>query len=324
MLAGHDRGVLQSGELAVPRLSAVFDAEQFAFGPPGVFLAPAAEALQQDLLAKQPLQAARQLAVANVLQVGDRIHPIGVARMAGDEHQLSFGGARRAPVQIIGNFRGMSVLVHAKQADVQIVARVFEIVGIAAEERDGLLWSEHQADIGVALVAIQVIEPTVIKRNHVAAQAGGVERLLLDRVDRRPPRLVGFGRRHLRSHRGLDFRGHVFDALQHVQFGVERAELVGPRLGMKTAGEIIVFRAAQFLQCASADMVIREHESVGRDERAAAAVVEADRRALQMLQPGVGRIEAVPLAEHCPRRIGEQPHPLFGVGDRIFQSHRQC
>ena len=45
------------------------------------------------------------------------------------------------------------------------------------------LRGEDQPDVGVLLEAIEVVLPALVERDHVAAQAGLVERLLLDRGD---------------------------------------------------------------------------------------------------------------------------------------------
>ena len=54
---------------------------------------------------------------------------------------------------------GLSVFVDAEEADVEIVARILEVVRVAAVERDLLLGSEDQADVGVLLVAIKMYSP---------------------------------------------------------------------------------------------------------------------------------------------------------------------
>ena len=55
--------------------------------------------------------------------------------------------------RIVLELRRLAVLVGAEEADVEVVARVLEVVRIAAEEGDVELGGEHQADVGVFLVA---------------------------------------------------------------------------------------------------------------------------------------------------------------------------
>ena len=113
----------------------------------------------------------------------DRVEPIGVARMAGDEDQLILRGAVLAPLEVMLDLGRLAVLVDAEKADVEIVARIREVVRIAAVEGDLLLRSEHQANVRVMLETIEVILPALIERDDLAL-AGSVffPRLLLDLV----------------------------------------------------------------------------------------------------------------------------------------------
>ena len=95
-----------------------------------------------------------------------------VPGMAGDEDQLSVLGARLAPFQIMLDLGRFAVFVDAEEADVQIVARILEIVRIAAEKGDLLLRREDQPHVGVVFVRVEVIQPALVERDHVAPQAG--------------------------------------------------------------------------------------------------------------------------------------------------------
>ena len=91
-------------------------------------------------------------------------------------------GARLAPLQIVLELGRLAVLVDAEEADVEIVARILEVVRVAAEEGDVLLRREDQPHVGVLLVAVEMVLPALVERDHVAAQPGLVERFLFDRV----------------------------------------------------------------------------------------------------------------------------------------------
>ena len=78
---------------------------------------------------------------------------------------------------------GLSALVRAEQRDIEVVARVREVVGVASVERDRELGREDQADVGVLLVAIQVVPSAAIERDDVAALRGGRGAALLDTCD---------------------------------------------------------------------------------------------------------------------------------------------
>ncbi len=76
---------------------------------------------------------------------------------------------------------GLAILVGAEEANVEVVAGILEVVGIAAEEGDGELGAKTEPDIRVFLVRVEMILPALIERDDVAAQAGLVGRFLLDR-----------------------------------------------------------------------------------------------------------------------------------------------
>ncbi len=261
----------------------------------------------------------------------DRVQPVGVSRVAGHEDQFAVDGARGAPFQVMLDLGRLAVFVGPKEADIQIVARVFEIVGVAAEKRDLLFRREDEPHVGVFLITVQVISAAVIERNHVAAQPGGVERFFLDRVHHGPPRVFG----RLGSQAGLDRGchsiGHVPDADQDVQFQVEAFDFLGPGLGLKALLQVIVLGAGKLLQRVGAHVVVGHHQPLGRDERPGAAAVEADRSLLQVVEPGVGRVEVIGLTEQVARRLIEQPHAFVaprpratGQTDRHYHCSRDA
>ena len=172
--------------------------------------------------------------VAEVLQVGHRVEPVGAAGMAGDEDELAVLRARRAPLEVMLGVGGLAVLVGAEEADVEVVAGILEVVGIAAEEGDVELGREDEPDVGVLLVRVEVVLPALIERDHVAAQAGLVVRFLLDRAPSPPRRAT---RRGVVVHARLDRRvhpvGHVLDRDQHVQLEVGGLHLLGAGFGRR-------------------------------------------------------------------------------------------
>ena len=80
------------------------------------------------------------------------------------------------------------VFIDPEKRDVEIVARVFEIIGIASEKRGRLFRRKDQPDIGVFFVAIEMVGAAIIKRDNVAPQPGLIERFLFDRIDDSAPR----------------------------------------------------------------------------------------------------------------------------------------
>ena len=61
-------------------------------------------------------------------------------------------------------------------------------------------------------------------------------------------------------------------------------------------------------------MVVGNQEAVGADEAAGTAGIEADGGFLEMVEPGVGGVELVAVAEDLARGLIEEPHALVGHG----------
>src|SRR5215469_16051835 len=82
-----------------------------------------------------------------------------------------------------------SILVNTKQADIQIVAWIFEIIWVAAEEGHLLLGSEDQAHIVVTFVPIEMVGAALVKGDHVGTKSSPVFAFLLNRRDDRTARI---------------------------------------------------------------------------------------------------------------------------------------
>ena len=63
----------------------------------------------------------------------------------------------------------LAIFVSAENADIEIVTRILEVIGIATVERRLLFWREDDPHIVVAFVAIQIVNAAPIKRNHIGA-----------------------------------------------------------------------------------------------------------------------------------------------------------
>ena len=246
--------------------------------------------------------------------------------MPGHEDQLVVADAARAPAQVMLDFGRLIILIDPEETDVEIEAGVLEVVRIAAEKGDVLLWREDQAHVGVLLVAIEVIQPALIEGHDVASHSRLLQRLFLDGVHHRlaRPLLRLLGRDRPRGHGRINAGRHVLDAHQHVQFQVDALQLIGRRAGVEAGLDQIALRGAQLLQRIGPDVMVGHHQAAGRDKRTGAPAVEAHGRLLQMFEPGIGRIEAVLLLKLLARRLIEQPHPLVGKGvNHRNQSYHQ-
>ncbi len=140
----HHCRILQTGQHSQAGLARVLHAEQLVFRPPGVFGASPAVCAKQHLAPVQPVEQVRHGQVADEFQMPCGVQAVGPARIARDEHQLVVFRSRRAPLQILIDLGRLVVLVHAEERNIQIVARILEIIRISAEKRDVLLRREYQ------------------------------------------------------------------------------------------------------------------------------------------------------------------------------------
>ena len=161
--AVHQVRIQNSGQGPFVGLATVLDAEQLVLGAAGVLLAAGAVNAQQNLPAVEPLQDGGKAMVARVFEFGDGEQAAGAPRMSGNENQFVLAGAGLAPVQVMLNLRRLAVFVGAEKADIQIVAREFEVVRVAAEEGDLLFRREDQPHIGVLFEAIKVILAALVQ-----------------------------------------------------------------------------------------------------------------------------------------------------------------
>ncbi len=71
-------------------------------------------------------------------------------------------------------------------------------------------------------------------------------------------------------------------------------------------------RGGELLHAACADVVIRECQSVGRNEGAGAPIVEADGGKPDVIEPLLRELEAVLGLDPIFRRLVVEPHALIG------------
>ena len=98
----------------------------------------------------------------------------------GNEHQLVVGGALRVPFEEVLGADRRAVFVDAEDRKVQVVARIREVVRIAAEKGHLLFRREHQSHIRVLLITIEPVLSALIQGDDVGTQAGPIEAFLLD------------------------------------------------------------------------------------------------------------------------------------------------
>jgi hypothetical protein len=107
----------------------------------------------------------------------------------------------------------LPVLVDAEERHVEVVARIGEVVRVAAVEGDLLLGHHHQAHVVVALEAVERVAPALVEAHHLAVERRPLGALALeggDGVGALARLRRGVGRGDRRAHARRD----VLDALQ--------------------------------------------------------------------------------------------------------------
>ena len=74
--------------------------------------------------------------------------------MAGNKDQIVLRNPGAGPVQVVIEVRRLVVFVNAKERDVEVIPRIGEVVGIAAEKRGFEFGSKDQAYIGILFVFV--------------------------------------------------------------------------------------------------------------------------------------------------------------------------
>ena len=217
---------------------------------------------------------------------------------------------------------GLPALVGPHEADVEVVAGEGEVVGVAAEEGHRLLGGEDQAHVRVLPVLVELVLPALVQAHDVAAQLRPRAALVLDRGGRGLARLARLGIGHLRLHAGLHLARDVLHRGEDVDLVARAGGLPVPRGGVEAVLHVVVLGARDVLDAAEAHVVVRDHEAVGRDEGARAAVHEAHRGEADPVEPLLRGLEAVPLLELLQRRVVVRPHALVGERPRRRRARR--
>src|SRR6185369_14343986 len=101
------------------------------------------------------------------------------------ENKIAFLDAGGGPLEVMLRFYWLTVFVNANERHVDVEAREVEVVRIAAEERGLKLRHEHETNVCVLLVTIEIVLSTLVKRNDIRVKSGGFGRLRFDRSNLR-------------------------------------------------------------------------------------------------------------------------------------------
>ncbi len=281
----------------------------------GIFLVAVAEDLEGDFAAAQEVKGARKLQVAHVFEMGHGVEAIGSPRMTGDEHEVAFLGACLAPFEVIVELGRLVVLVDAEDANVEVVARILEIVWVAAEESDIHFGGEDQSDVGVFAECVEVVLTALVESDDLGAPllvVLAVKGVFLQFVHDGAAGEGGFFGAHIGRHFLVDFVGDVLDVDEDIQLGMLGLDLVGASLGVEAGFDIIVRLVTELLEDIEADVVVGNDQAIGGDERAGSAAIEAHGGFLQMVVPGLWLVELVTLLENLGWRVLIQVHAFVG------------
>src|SRR5437588_4226950 len=91
--------------------------------------------------------------VAFRLELSDGLVAVGRAGMARHEDQFAVARSLGAPFEELRRLDRAIVVVYTEQREIEIVAWICEVVGVAPEKRHLLLGREDEPDVGVFLVA---------------------------------------------------------------------------------------------------------------------------------------------------------------------------
>ena len=112
----------------------------------------------------------------------------------------------------------------------------------------------------------------------------------------------------------VDLVGDILDAYQLVELEVRAFGLFCAGVGIKASLDVIVARGGELLHAACADVVVGERQSVAGNEGAGAAIVKADGRKPDVVEPLLREFEAVLSFNLVFRRLIVEPHALVGKG----------
>ena len=255
----------------------------------------------------------RQREVAAVLEVRQRCS--GAASTPGwpvvKTRSPSFVAVRR-PLQVVRRLGRLVVLVEPEHRHVHVVARVGEVVRVAAEEAGLVLDAEHQADVACRPCRCRGGRRRRRRATPPACVTPGCGSPWIA--------WIAFWRAAAAS------CGVIAGVTAAVTFAVTSSmlwrtlsdmpghlQLVGEGRRVEPVLDEVLLRRAQPLQRAEPDVVVGQHEAVRRHDRAGAAA-EPDRGQLQVVQPRVGDVELVLRLDGGLRDAVVRPEPFVGAG----------
>src|SRR5215831_7308463 len=109
----------------------------------------------------------RQIAIAHVGHFSQDELPVGLAGAAAYENQFAVVRPIGIEFEKVLNLCRLTIFVHSKKADIEIVPRILEIVGVTAEEGHLLLRREDQPHVVITFVSVKMISAALVQRNDI-------------------------------------------------------------------------------------------------------------------------------------------------------------
>ncbi len=310
----HNRLIEQSRLVSSDRFLRVLQPEDIFLGNSGIFFRLFTELLQQGNAPRVEFEGRWILHIAQKVELRHGEQAPRIARMSGYKNQLAIFHSGWRPLQVVIEVHRFAIFVDAEERDVEIVARIGEVVGVAAEESDVEFRREHKADVRVFLVLVQVVDLPGVKDCHIAAQSRRGGTILFHLRHRGALSLAGVRRRHPRLHAGIDLVSDILDADQLVQLQIRALCFLSLRLGIKASLDVVVALGRELLDAACSDVMVGEGQAVGRNERARAAVVKSHRRQANMIEPLLCQLKTILGLDFVFWGSVIQPHAFVGRG----------
>lgn len=212
----------------------------------------------------------------------------------------------------MGSVRGAAVLICPEERHIQAVTGIGEIVRVAAKGGDAVFRGEDQPDVGVLLVAVQVVFSARVEGHDFAASVRIGGAFLLDPGHIGPAGPSGLGGRSARGDTLLHFARNVLHGNENIRFQVRARFLLRLSGSVEAVLHVVVFAAAELLDALGRDVMVGEQQTSGRHEGARSHAHELHRPEPQLVEEAVRHLEPVLLLHSGLRKLVEKPDALVG------------
>ena len=169
-----------------------------------------------------------------MLQLGKRFESLCRSGVAGDKYQIVFLRPAFAPFEEVRRFGRLTVLVSSEECHIEVHAGKLEVIDIPTERGNGFLGREHQPNVSVFLVAVEVVNAAVIECDDIGSKPRFVERFLFDPGHHGSSGGKSLSSGHFGGNGLVHLAGYINDLLEDVDFQVRALEFLAPRWRVET------------------------------------------------------------------------------------------